>query len=76
MQRNDMIFHSVWTGVLAVLLLAAPDYAFRPEGWRVPMSIFLFAPGVLTAVALTVVSDWFQRLIGKNRQTPASGSEA
>lgn len=63
MQRTELILLSVWTAAVAVIILAVPDSAVRPEGWRVPLGILFFAPGALTTVVLTVSSDRFQRLI-------------
>lgn len=76
MQRSELMFHAAWTGVLAVIVLAAPDHAFQPAGWRIPTGLLLSAMTLVSVVPLTVTSSWFQRLVRKSHKVSVDEPEA
>jgi hypothetical protein len=74
MQRTELIFHSIWTAMIGVLLIGSHDQHFKEI--TTPLGILMFLPSVATVIALTVASEWFGRIVtghGKTGATPAAG---
>jgi NADH:ubiquinone oxidoreductase subunit H len=74
MQKAELIFNSLWTALMGVLILGGPEHPYKE--WTTALGILMFLPSVVTVVALTVTAEWFQGIVKKVRATtpaPAAG---